>query len=115
MKVHAEISQDEVQLGPSFLVLEMLLKFLVEDCMQEDLLPVEPLLLLSLQAAHNKVLHGSTNLNIRRKDDLSRHNLVLEAFLSLHGEVPWDFADKHLVCHDSERPNVTFVSIFFLL
>ena len=60
--MHSQVSKDEIELSASLLILEMFLKFLIEDRMKENLLPVKSLLLISLQTTHDKIFHIVTDL-----------------------------------------------------
>ena len=113
--MHPQVGQNEVYLGGSLLVLEVLLEFLVENWVQENLLPVKSFSLISLQAAKDKIFHIVAHLQTRRKNDFSAHDFLPKPFLSFLKEVPRNLAHQHFIGHDAQRPNVTFMSVFFLI
>ena len=93
----------------------MFLKLLIENRVQEYLLPVEPFLFISLQASHHKTFHVLTNLESLGEKDLSTHDFLSETFLSFLSKVPWNLTNQHLIGHDTQRPDITFMSIFLLI
>ena len=113
--MHPQVGQNEVDLSGPFLVLEVLLEFLVEYWVQENLLPVKSFCLISLQAAKDKIFHILAHLKARRKNDFSAHNFLPKPFLSFLKEMPRNLAHQHFIGHDAQRPNVAFMSVFLFI
>jgi hypothetical protein len=114
VNVDSQVRQDEVELRRP-LVLQMLVKLVLENRVHEDIVPVEPIFLRPLQAPQDKMLHGLADLYLCGEGDLPRHDFIPKALLALHQEIPGNPADQHFVGHHSQRPNVAFERVFLFV
>ena len=83
--------------------------------MKKNLLPVKSFAFFSLQTTKDKIFHVLTDFYSWRKYDLPSHYFLFKTFLSLLNKHPRYFSYQHLICHNPQRPNVTFMSVSFLI
>jgi hypothetical protein len=90
-------------------------KYVFEERITENLFPSVSLILVPAQTSQNKRLHVRTHLNLWGEHDFPNCYLSLVPLKSVLGESPRDCAYHHLINDHSERPYITFISVFLLL